>query len=147
MKESLAKADSGRRLLKINPKNVYIQKHADQVDIESAKNQIVAYKKKAIYNESKVYTLKEVTVLYAIASHFMEKFPLNSLIVQYAVRFDPSYIIKNQDKYIRGFGLLWERLFRFETITIFKICGRSKGAVQNFCRRCSNFTLREIQCI
>ena len=32
-------------------------------------------------------------------------------------------------------------------ITIFEIWARSKGAVQNFCQRCSNFTLREIQFI
>ena len=67
--------------------------------------------KKAMCKESKVYTFhQEVTVLYAItASHFMEKSPLKSRIVQYAVCFDPFYIVKNQDKSIRGFGLLSEK--------------------------------------
>ena len=47
MKETLAKANSGRKLLKINPKDVNIQKPADQVDIGSnAKLQIVENKKK-----------------------------------------------------------------------------------------------------
>ena len=65
LKETLAKADSGRKLLKINPKDVNIQKPADQVDIGSAaKLQIAEYKKKATRKESKVCTFrKEVTVL------------------------------------------------------------------------------------
>ena len=91
LKETFAKADSGRQLLKINPKDVNIQKPADQGDIGSAAQlQIAEYKKKATYQESKVYTFrKEVTVLYATtASHFMEKSPLKSSIVQYAVCFD-----------------------------------------------------------
>ena len=47
LKEALAEADSGRKLLKINPKNVNIQKPADQVDIGSnAKLEIVENKKK-----------------------------------------------------------------------------------------------------
>ena len=112
MKETLAKADSGRKLLKINPKDVSIQKPADQVDVGSAaKLQIAEYKKKVTYKESKVYTFfKEVTVLYATtASHFIEKSSMKSPIVQRVVCFDPSYIVKNQDKSIRGFGLLSER--------------------------------------
>ena len=51
-----SKADSGRKLVEIiNPKEVNIQKLADQVDIGSAvKLQIAEYKKKATFKESKV---------------------------------------------------------------------------------------------
>ena len=72
----------------------------------------------------------------------MEKSPLKSPIVHYAVCFDPSHVVKNQDKSIIGFVLLSQRLLCLKQ---FKICVRSKVAVQNFCQRCSNFTLQEIQ--
>ena len=73
--------------------------------------QIAEYKKKARYRESKVYTsCKEVTILYATtALHFMEKSLLKDLVVQYAVCFDPTSIVKNQDISVRGFGLISER--------------------------------------
>ena len=80
--ESLDKADSERKLFK--PNGINIQK-PDQVDIRSATMlQTAEYKKKATYKESKAYTFrKEATVLYTTtASHFMEKSPLKSPIVQ-----------------------------------------------------------------
>ena len=129
LKETLAKTDSGRKLLKINPKDINIQKPADQVDIGfAAKLQIAEYKKKATYKESKVYTFcKEVTVLYATtASHFKENSPLKSPIVQYAICFDPSYIVKNQDKSTRGFGLLSERLLRLKRLRSSKYVEEAK---------------------
>ena len=36
--------------------------------------------------------------------------PLKGIFVQHRVCFDPSYIVKNQDESIRGFGLLLDRL-------------------------------------
>ena len=73
--------------------------------------EIVEYKKKARYRESKVYTFcKEVTILCATtALHFMEKSLLKDLVVQYAVCFDTTSIVKNQDISVRGFGLISER--------------------------------------
>ena len=94
LKETLAKGDSGRKLLKIKPKDVNIQKPADQIDIWSAaKLQIVEYKKKATYKESQVYTFcKEVMVLEAAtAPHFMEKSPLKSLVLLFSIQYVLSH--------------------------------------------------------
>ena len=66
LKENLAKSDSGRKLLKISPKDVNIWKPADQADIGP--------RKKATYKKSEINTFcKEVMVFYATTvSHFME---------------------------------------------------------------------------
>ena len=75
LKENLAKSDSGRKLLKVSPKDVNIWKPADQADIgPGAKLQIAEYRKKATYKKSEINTFcKEVMVFYATTvSHFME---------------------------------------------------------------------------
>ena len=45
---------------------------------------------------------------------------MKSPIVQYVVCFDPSYIVKNQDKSIREFGLLPERLVSLKRLPSLK---------------------------
>ena len=83
-RKKLAKTDSGKKLLKFNPKDIHIQKPADQVNVGSAAQLQTAEYKKAMSRESKVYTFrKKVAILFAItASHFMEKSPSKSPIVQ-----------------------------------------------------------------
>ena len=59
------------------------------------------------------YTLfvKKLWFFMQLQLHILWKtLPLKSLIVQYAVCFDPSYIVKNQDGPIRGLKLLLDRL-------------------------------------
>ena len=59
------------------------------------------------------YTLfvKKLWFFMQLQLHILWKtLPLKSLFVQYAVCFDPSYMVKNQDESIRGFGLLRDRL-------------------------------------
>ena len=76
LKETLAKFDSAAKLLKINPKDVNIQKPTDQVDRGSAAKLQIAEYKKVAYKESKVYTFcREITVFVCNNkfSHFMEK--------------------------------------------------------------------------
>ena len=69
-------------------------------------------------------------VFYATtALHFMEKSSLKSPIVQYAVCFDPSYIVKNQDKSIRGFGLLLQRLLSLKRLPPSKYVEETKETI------------------
>ena len=72
-------------------------------------------------------------VLYGTtASHFMEKSPLKCPIVQHAVYFDPYYIVKNQGKSIRGFGLLSKRLFMLKRLPSSKYVGKAKEQYKIF---------------
>ena len=72
-------------------------------------------------------------VLYGTtALHFMEKSPLKCPIVQYAVYFYHSYIVKNQGKFIRGFGLLSERLFMLKRLPSSKYVGKAKEQYKIF---------------
>ena len=104
LKETLAKSGSGRKLLKISPKDVNIQKFADQVDIGSAaKLEIGEFKKKATYKKGKTCTfIKKLWFCMQLQLHILWKtLPSKSLFVQYAICFDPSYIVKNQDVSLR----------------------------------------------
>ena len=83
---------------------------------------------------------KEVTVLYATRfSYCMEKTPLKSPIVQHAVYFDPSYIVKNQDRVknhskesIRGFELLSERRLNLKRLPSSKYVEEAKEQYKIF---------------
>ena len=75
MKELLLYLTLEENSPRLAPKDVNIQKPANEVDIGSAaKLQIAEYKKKATYKNSKMHIFcKEVIVLYATtASHFVE---------------------------------------------------------------------------
>ena len=70
--------------------------------------------------------LKEATVLYATtALHFMEICPLKS-------PFDPSYMVKNQDKSIKGLGLLLERLLSLKRLPSSKYVEEAKKRCKIF---------------
>ena len=95
LEETLAKADSGRKRLKINPQDVNIRKPADYVDVGSAAELLISeYNKKSTYKESTVLNFrKEVSVLLAtLTSHFMEKSPIKSAVVRFVICFDPNYM-------------------------------------------------------
>ena len=117
LKEILAKADSGVKLKRSTQKmstfrNLLVKLKLDLLLSYELQN----IKRKQGIRKAK-YFCKEVTVLYVTkASHFKEKPPLKSHIVQYLVYFDPFYIVKNQDKSIRGFGLLSERLLSLKRL-------------------------------
>ena len=76
LKETLAKTDSGKKLLKINPQDVNMQKLTDRINIGSVvKLHIAEYKKKTRHKESNVPNFcKEVLVLLVtLTSNFIEK--------------------------------------------------------------------------
>ena len=57
------------------------------------------------------FFVKKLWFFMQLQLHILWKtLPLKSLFVQYAVCFDPSYIVKNQDEPIRGLELLSDRL-------------------------------------
>ena len=58
--------------------------------------------------------------------------PLKSLFVQYAICFDPSYRLKNQDESIRGFGLLLDRPKSLKQLPSSEYCGKTKEQYKIF---------------
>ena len=69
--------------------------------------------------------------------------PLKGIFVQYTVCFDPSYIVKNQDESIRGFRLLLDKLKVWNNYHL-QIISKSKGVIQIFCQKYSDFTLWDV---
>ena len=64
LKETLAKADSGRKLLKMNPQDINIQKPTDHIKVRSAaKLHIAEYRKKTSCKESKLFTFRKDVLL------------------------------------------------------------------------------------
>ena len=64
LKETLAKADSGRKLLKMNPQDINIQKPTDHIKVRSAaKLHIAEYRKKTSCKESKLCTFRKDVLL------------------------------------------------------------------------------------
>ena len=64
LKETLAKADSGRKLLKMNPQDINNQKPTDHIKVRSAaKLHIAEYRKKTSCKESKLSTFRKDVLL------------------------------------------------------------------------------------
>ena len=135
LEETLAKADSGRKRLKINPQDVNIRKSADHVDVGSAAKLLISeYKKKSTYKESTVLNFrKEVSVLLAtLTSHFMEKSPIKSAVARFVICFDPNYMANSQDSAIKAFGLLCEKLLTLKRLPSTKYVEEAKEQYQSF---------------
>ena len=63
------------------------------------------------------FFVKKLLFCMQLQLHILWKpLPLKGIFVQYTVCFGPSYIVKNQDKSTRGFGLLLDTLKSFKQL-------------------------------
>ena len=96
--EKLEKADSVKKLLKIDPLNVSTNKPPSNADVGfAARALVLEYSRKVSHKVSNMlkFQKRALALLSNLSSHFIEKSPLESAIVRYAHCFDPVYMESN----------------------------------------------------
>ena len=136
--DTMKKADTTLKLLKINPLDKDIQKPPEMIEIGTgAKLLVLAYKKKPNHKSGLIHTFYKGAILFLsnLASHFIQKCPLKYVIVRSSACLNPNTlaISDKHEAAKQRFGKMVEKLTSLKQITV-KLADAAKDQFAKFLR-------------